>query len=262
MFDLSTTETRMCVVASAIAACLLWIIIWAFVAFPESGTLTAKTWKREVSVLAWRQQVKQGWRDEDHLAQRAHKDPPGESAGMENIRDCDRRVRTTRQVPDGSHMVCSSILGVFPVQSRAGGGQGFSGGGGSGSYSSPSSQPSSYPSSSSQPSAPRTPTCRSVTDYRTEPVYDDFCTYDTWEWGVIRSRTATHETGKPPYWPEIDAPVPPLEKLTREENYGLVFGERTMAVALSELDNWTVGQEATLYVSGWYGVEYATRELE
>lgn len=254
-----THKVYVCICAGAV--CLLWIVAWAFVAFPESGTLTAKTWKREVNVLAWRKQVKQGWRDEDHLAQRAHKDPPGESAGMENIRDCDRRVRTTRQVPSGSHMVCSSILGVFPSQTRAGGGHGFSSGG-SHPASHPSSSSRSSGSSSTHPSTPHTPTCRSVTDYRTEPVYDDFCTYDTWEWGVIRSRTATHETGKPPYWPEIDAPIPPLEKLTREESYGLVFGDRTMVVALSEFESWKLGQEATLYVSGWYGVEYATRELE
>lgn len=76
---------------------------------------------------------------------------------------CSQRQRSTRKVPDGSHQECKDVDQ------------------GDGSF---------------------RRECRTVTDYRDEPVYDQWCTYTVDRWGYARS-VKSSGVGKspPPTWP-------------------------------------------------------------
>jgi hypothetical protein len=76
---------------------------------------------------------------------------------------CSRRQRDTRRVPSGSHEECRDVDK------------------GDGSF---------------------RRECRTVTDYRSEPVYDNWCTYTVDRWVEHREVKAKGDVTQPPYWPE------------------------------------------------------------
>lgn len=76
---------------------------------------------------------------------------------------CSSRQRGTRQVADGSHQECRDVDK------------------GDGSFSRE---------------------CRTVTDYRDEPVYDRWCAYTVDRWGQNREVKTKGDVTQTPYWPE------------------------------------------------------------
>src|SRR5204863_4370115 len=60
--------------------------------------------------------------------------------------------------------------------------------------------------------------CGDETRYRTEPVYGEECTYDTWEWQKTDERTLTG-TDDQPKWPALDTDR--LDRLVRSETYSV-----------------------------------------
>jgi hypothetical protein len=60
--------------------------------------------------------------------------------------------------------------------------------------------------------------CQNETRYRSEPVYAQQCTYDTYEWKQVGQREASG-TDDRPRWPELS--VGGADRLRREEHYGV-----------------------------------------
>lgn len=246
-------------VGGALTAVLLLVtLVWGCTEHDYPGKVAGKDWTRSVTIETWGRTTQSGWREHDNLRHVAHVDPVGgrgERAGMENIRSCSRQVHHTVQVLVGTHQECSSAalwvniggeiveLVVSPshaqslgngygYQSSPSGGSSYSGGGG-------------Y----SAPAAPSVPVCRTVNDYRDDPVYDDRCQYDTWTWADGATKTRSGAGEEVPAWPEV-AHHPDTQRLRRAETYVVRFeysGDTHAAdMDLDAFLRWRVGQSATV----------------
>ncbi|MFP2931958.1 hypothetical protein ACLESO_43695 [Pyxidicoccus sp. 3LG] len=60
--------------------------------------------------------------------------------------------------------------------------------------------------------------CQNETRYRSEPVYAQQCTYDTYEWKPVDRREASGADDSP-RWPELS--VRGSDRLRREESYSV-----------------------------------------
>ncbi len=94
---------------------------------------------------------------------------------------CSRKFRETRRVPDGSHQECSDVDQ------------------GDGSF---------------------RRECRSVTDYRSEDVYDQWCSYHVDRWSRIRTVKAHGNTAQDPYWPQYSLALGSGSKQVGQERAG------------------------------------------
>ncbi|MFP2912563.1 hypothetical protein ACLESD_47630, partial [Pyxidicoccus sp. 3LFB2] len=125
-----------------------------------------------------------------------------------NIRDCVSRQRGTRRVADGTERVCRNktrrvACGTEERCSRRDQGNGF--------VEEVCEDVTKYCSESYED-------CRTETRYRTEPVYAQQCTYDTYEWKPQDRREASG-TDDRPRWPELS--VSGVDRLRREEQYSV-----------------------------------------
>lgn len=251
--------------AGILGACSL---IWAFSTHDVSGQISDRTWTRSVTVENWAETTTSGWREANHLREVSHSNPPAEFAGMENIRNCVTQQRTTRQVVSGSHQVCSDaeqindggeILDLFISPSFA---SSFHNGYGTRSHSSPSRSNSYHSSPSSShsysPPKPHVPVCHSVTDYRSVPVYDDRCSYDTWAWSDGQTMTLTGTDD--PRWPVVA--LGNLQKLRMAETYSITvaYGNNVTSQSLDSVSfgSWKVGEVAVVSVDH-FGIVHNVR---
>jgi hypothetical protein len=103
--------------------------------------------------------------DIESFQPRSGSDWQDEMPGDAYGKSCSQRQRGSRQVPAGSHEECKDVDQ------------------GDGSF---------------------RRECRTVQDYRSEPVYDQWCTYTVDRWGYARSEKASGD-GKqpPPQWPDF-----------------------------------------------------------
>jgi hypothetical protein len=245
------------VVASVIALVLLVsMLVYGCSTRDVDGTVTERNWTRAVTVLNWGMVTRTGWREHDGLVETTHRDPPGESSGIERIRSCSRDVRTHRQVATGSHVVCTtasiwSLIAHPALAQSYGNGFGAAPSGGSGgAYSAPS-----Y----SAPAYTPTTTCNSVTDYTSVPVYDDHCTYDTWTW-ADGPTTSSHGSGSDsPQWPKVVLTA--LQKTRNAESYVIswvyVDGEERVEareVSNADYDAWPMNAVALVTVNNFGSV--------
>lgn len=267
---------RMVVVGGALSFVLLLVafLVWGFRSHQDTGTVIARSWARAVTVQTWTQTTKSGWRDHERLVETPHADPPGERAGTENIRGCQRKVRTTHREVTGSHRVCTTgasdwvniggrLVDLVVSPAEAGN---FHNGFGSRPTSSPTVRPSAPRSS---PSAPRTssparpavhtPTtrCTTVTDYRSVDDYDDRCTFDVWVWTDGATLTKTGKDAEAPAWPAVSPNA--MQRLRRSESYVVTLQyDRTHTwskdVGADEFARWPMGQKTTLTVNNFGSV--------
>ena len=167
--------------------------MWGIREHETTGRVASRSWTRHVERQTFTRVEKQGWKDE--LRAQAAVMPvagAGEVAGVQDVSDCRRKQRGTRQVADGTERVCTDrtrrvACGSEEKCSVVDDGNGFG--------REVCHDVTKYCSESYED-------CRNQTRYRTEPVYGDECRYRTWEWQrAEEGQTAGGDD--PPRWPEL-----------------------------------------------------------
>ncbi|WP_224247112.1 hypothetical protein [Hyalangium gracile] len=182
--------------------------IWASIPHDTTGQITGTEWKRSVAQERFTPVTLEGWADQLRAqSPRMPVDGKGEVAGVQNIRNCVPRQRTTRKVADGTERVCSTktrkvACGTEEKCRTRDKGNGF--------REEICEDVTKYCSESYED-------CRNETRYRTEPVYEPKCSYDTYEWKKVTHQELSGEDGEPPRWPELS--VRTEDRLRREEEY-------------------------------------------
>ncbi|MHB8879342.1 MAG: hypothetical protein ACYC8T_37075 [Myxococcaceae bacterium] len=220
--------------------------IWGMQTHERPGKVSAMSWERQVHRERFSPLDREGWRDQIPKA------PPvmpvnglRESPGATNIRGCVKKQRSTRKVADGEERVCHTKTrreqcGTEEKCSRHDLGNGFA--------EERCTDVPKYCSESYQD-------CRMETRYRTEPVFDQWCTYSTFAWKRVDTARAAGADASP-RWPEAQAGE--LDRLSREEKYTVTFayefkGENKLHVvepkSESEFVSWQPGKKAVLTVA-------------
>jgi len=133
----------------ALLAIGIGVIVYAVTYRTDAeATVNALSWERAIAIESFQAVPDSAWED----------DVPGDAYGL----SCERRQRSMRQVPDGSHEECTDVDQ------------------GDGSF---------------------RRECRTVQDYRDEPVYDDWCRFTVNRWAHARDVTASGAGDDPPAWP-------------------------------------------------------------
>lgn len=246
------SRTWMYVVLGLVGSCGA-LGLWGSRTRTVTGQVTDTEWTRTVYRDTFLRESKDGWRDElRESAPRMPVNGQGESPGVQNIRACSTRQRGTRQVADGTERVCSSKqrqvqCGTEQKCSRQSMGNGF--------QKEVCNDVPKYCSESYQD-------CEDRTRYRTEPVYDTSCTYDTFAWKEQDKRTASgHDPA--PRWPEL--PTGALDRLRREENYVIHIAFKDGDAKQKDFEfkteaeyrAWKKGQSVPLRVNNFGMVELA-----
>ncbi len=226
---------------------------WATQTHDVKGRVARTEWQRVLHQERFLPTTKEGWQDELRLSSsRMPTNGSGEVAGVENIRGCVSRQRGTRQVADGTERVCRTktrkvACGTEEKCTRKKLDNGF--------VREECDDVTKYCSESYQD-------CQTETRYRTEPVYAQKCSYDTFEWRGVDRHTATgHDES--PRWPDV-ANVGPHERLRREETYAVHVeyahkeGTKTHTLAPkteAEFLSWKKGQQVTVQVDNLDSVQ-------
>lgn len=231
----------------------LLVLLLAFLALGYWGSRThevdarvvERSWTRTSERQVFARVTREGWKGE--LSARRSVMPVagrGEVAGVESIRDCTRRQRSTRQVATGTRQVCADRTrqvqcGTDERCETRDRGNGFA--------EEVCRDVPRYCSESYRD-------CHDETSYRSEPVYDLMCRYDSWEWrpaGQLQERGGED----PPRWPA--RALASQERETRAEAYTIVFeyqGKGTQRYTWSvtsaeEYARWPRGRVARLTVN-------------
>jgi hypothetical protein len=181
--------------------------IWAGTTHEVDGLVAKRAWERRVGRETFERVEKRGWRDELRPARAVMPvSGRGEQPGVEDVSDCQRKQRGTRQVPDGTRRVCTDrtrrvACGTEEKCRVVDQGNGFG---------------KEVCSSSTKYCSESYEDCRNETQYRTEPVFGEECRYRTWEWREVEHRLANGE-GDTPRWPELGAGR--LDRITKAETY-------------------------------------------
>ncbi|MCP3145339.1 hypothetical protein [Pyxidicoccus xibeiensis] len=183
--------------------------VWAGSTSELPGEVTGTAWKRAVVQERFTPVARTGWRDElSATAPRMPVNGAGEVAGVVNVRDCVSRQRGTRKVADGTERVCRTksrkvACGTEEKCRRRDKGNGF--------VEEVCEDVTKYCSESYED-------CQNETRYRTEPVFSQQCTYDTYEWKPVDRREASGSDDRP-RWPELS--VSGVDRVRREETYSV-----------------------------------------
>ena len=229
--------------------CLFFL--WGSRTHGVTGTVVATEWTRTVQRESFQRVSKTGWRDElSTTSPRMPVNGAGEVAGVENIRDCVRRQRSTRQVADGTERVCEDKTrrvqcGSEEKCTRKKMGNGF--------MQEECEDVPKYCDESYED-------CRTQTRYRTEPVYDSSCTYDTHTWTEVGPPALASGKDSAPRWPEVR--LGSTDRLRREEKYLVRIEYKDGKLKQHELEpkdeaeflSWRKGQSVSLQVSNLGGV--------
>ena len=225
---------------------------WAGSTHEVDGRVESRAWTRVVTRQVFTAVEKQGWKDELRVARSVMPvDGRGEVAGVDDVRGCVRRQKGTRQVPDGTRRVCDTKSRRVACGSEErcrveDQGNGFA--------REVCHDVTKYCSESYED-------CRDETQYRTEPVFGEQCTYRTWEWRDDVTRTARGTTDTP-RWPELSTAR--LDRLVRTGEYRVEVrygddGQHTVKPATdAEFARWTPGAPVRLVVSNLGIVQEAT----
>jgi hypothetical protein len=220
---------------------------WGSRTHEVGGTVARTEWSRTVYLDTFSRVSRSGWRDELRpTPSRMPVNGAGEVAGVENIRGCASRQRGTRQVADGTERVCRTktrkvACGTEEKCTRRTLGNGF--------VEETCEDVTKYCNEDYEE-------CRDETRYRSEPVYVDSCTYDTYEWKPVGSRTASG-TNDAPRWPELPGSPSAVDRLRKEEQYTVRIEYQRRGPQAHELRPgseqeflaWRPGQSVTLDVS-------------
>jgi hypothetical protein len=230
------------------------LAIWGSITHDFTGRVATTEWTHTVHRESFQRVNREGWRDELRgVSPRMPVKGQGEVAGVENIRDCVSRQRTTRQVAVGTREVCSNktrsvACGTEEKCSTKKLGNGYA-------------QETCHDVTKYCNESYRD--CHDETQYRTEPVFALKCTYDTHDWKEVDVRALSGRDDAP-RWPELQ--TGPLDRLRRETQYRVqveytdgatkthVIEPKTEAEFLS----WKKGAPLSLKVSNTGKVEQVT----
>ncbi|MET0401365.1 MAG: hypothetical protein ABW123_03135 [Cystobacter sp.] len=229
--------------------------IWGSLTHDYSGRVASTEWKHTVHRESFQRVSREGWRsDLRAVAARMPVNGQGEEPGLENIRDCVSRQRSTRQVPAGTREVCSNktrsvACGTEEKCTTKKLGNGYA-------------EESCHDVTKYCKESYRE--CRDEVQYRTEPVFDTKCTYDTHAWKEVDVRALSGRDDAP-RWPEL--PSGPMDRLRRESSYQVhveYTDGRTKTQVLeprseAEFLAWKQGAPLSLKVSNAGKVEQVTR---
>jgi hypothetical protein len=190
-------------------AALFLLGFWLTRTNDYEGTVTRVAWSLTTERETFTPTQTRGFKDT--LVMKAPvmpQDGQGETAGLLNVHDCQRKQRGTRQVADGTERVCETkSRSVACGSERSCHTENLR----NGFAKEVCENVTKYCDKSYQD-------CENRTRYRTEPVYGEECAYDTWEWRAAEQRTSTGAED-PPQWPDVAAG--PLDRLVRKETYTL-----------------------------------------
>lgn len=219
--------------------------IWSAIPHDTTGEITSTEWKRSIAQERFTAVTEEGWQDELRLeSPRMPVNGSGEVAGVQNIRGCVSRQRTTRKVADGTQRVCENKTrktqcGTEEKCRTRNKGNGFK--------EEICEDVPKYCSESYED-------CHTETRYRNEPVYSQKCSYDTYLWKELAKRELAGRDGEPPRWPELVAG--PADRLKREEHYVIHIAydkgeEKTKLEPKTEQEYlvWKKGQQVALTVT-------------
>jgi hypothetical protein len=199
----------------SLLTCFCGIGFWGSQTHEAQGRVTSMSWERQVHSERFSPVDVQAWRDQIHPSAPAMPvNGLGESAGATNVRGCASKQRSTRQVADGQEERCSTktrrtSCGTEERCTTTSTGNGFA--------KETCRDVTKYCDESYED-------CRMETKYRDEPVYDDWCTYSSFEWKRVGTVNASGSDASPK-WPEA---IPgPLERLVRAEKYTVSFSYET-----------------------------------
>lgn len=222
-------------------------MLWGSRTHGVTGKVITTEWTRTVHRETFQRVSREGWRSE--LSTRSPRMPvngSGEVAGVENIRSCFPRQRGTRQVADGTERVCTTKTrqeqcGTTEKCKRKKMGNGY--------MKEVCEDVPKYCSKSYQD-------CDTRTRYRSEPVFDVSCTYDTYVWNQVDSKV---EAGRDsaPRWPQLTPGA--LDRLRREEKYTVRIGYEDSGSkehvhepkSETEFLSWKKGQSVPLQVNNF-----------
>ncbi len=169
---------------------------WYFLATHEvPGRIESMAWERNIHLETFTQETRSGWRSElSTLPSIMPVNGHGERSGTDNLRGCRRQEKTPAHCEQKSRRVACGTEEKCSVKDL---GNGFA-----------------------------EEKCEDITKYCDEPyeecyeaVFDDRCTYDTWEWRRQNTKSAKGADNRP-QWPA----APPMGRLDRhvpEEKYTL-----------------------------------------
>lgn len=240
-------KVALALLGSVFFCCGGTVAYWVWEAMPHdtTGEITRTEWKRTVYQERFTPVTLEGWQDQ--LSTQSPRMPvngTGEVPGVQNIRNCVSRQRTTRKVADGTERVCSTktrkvACGTEERCRTRDKGNGFK--------EEICEDITKYCSESYED-------CRNETRYRDEPVYAQSCSYDTYHWKEVTRREASGQDGEPPRWPELSANA--LDRLRRKEKYTIhiVYDggkEKTTLEPKTEQEYlaWKTGQQVNLTVT-------------
>jgi hypothetical protein len=219
--------------------------IWESMEHDTTGQILSTEWKRTMYQERFTPVTLEGWQDELRLQQpRMPVNGTGEVAGLQNIRSCASRQRSTRKVADGQQRVCTTksrkvACGTEEKCRTRDKGNGFK--------EEVCEDVTKYCSESYED-------CNMETRYRDEPVYAQKCSYDTYQWKEVTRRDTSGKDGDPPRWPELTAGG--VERLRREAKYSLQIaydgGKKNTSLepkTEQEFIVWKKGQEVNLTVT-------------
>jgi hypothetical protein len=219
--------------------------IWSAIPHDTTGEITSTEWKRTLYHERFTAVTLEGWADELRAeSPRMPVNGSGEVAGVQNIRGCVSRQRTTRKVADGTERVCSTktrkkACGTEEKCRTRNKGNGFK--------EEVCEDVTRYCDESYQD-------CHTETRYRDEPVYAQKCSYDTFQWKEVTRRDTSGKDGEPPHWPELSTTAE--DRLRREENYTVYLTydggkEKTKLEPKTEQEYlaWKKGQQVALTVT-------------
>lgn len=171
----------------------------------------ARSWSHTVTQQRFTPLTTGGWQDK--LRERPPEMPvegAGGDGGVQKVRDCSRKQNGTRRVADGTERVCRNKTRKVQDGTREACevrdlGNGFA--------EEVCTDTPVYKTESSEE-------CADETRYREEPVFDTWCTYDTWAWKTLDEQT-TSGTWDDPRWPVVKSG--PLDRQQRTQAYEIVI---------------------------------------
>ena len=188
---------------------------WAAQTRPEGATVAAASWTHTSNLQRYTPVDRDGWQsDLGAVAAIMPVNGTGESAGVENIRNCRESFHHNNRIACGTERECREVPRTVndgeTCSERC-----TTSDNGNGSFSETCDQVCS-PNSRTEY---RTE-CTDVTKYCDEPVYATKCDYSTWEWSPLDSRVATGEGAELNEWP-VFADLGPLDRVQQVATFSV-----------------------------------------
>jgi ribosomal protein L32 len=226
---------------------------WGSQTQPVKGQVSKVAWTHTIEVEQFQPAQKEGWREE--LAEHPSKPPvngQGEVAGVQNIRDCTQKLHSHRSVADGEEEVCRDVAseyecGVEESCTISDLGNGFA---------------EEVCEESVQYCTQYEEVCSIETKYRQEPIYKEWCVYDTMTWVKLEPRSKSGEDSAP-VWPDVSELR--LIRETRSSTYSVHFQVKVdgeshdweyKPESESDFVVWPLGEEAELEINNFGNIGF------